>query len=545
LEVLGDVKVSGIVTSGYLDVGVGGTIITAKSTGFVGVGTINPYAKLNVGGPVSDTTSWAITYGDVGIALTTQAFSSVSFDSFGNIYASGSDYNNGIPYLIKFNNNGNIIWQKFFSHPDPNRTYKICESVSVDKINDRIYIAINSDDVVGSAILVKLDPSGNILWQREVNDLSYEYSTSTAVSPTGDVYIVGGTYSQGAGSDDAFVVKFNSSGTQQWQRVIGNVYSNSGYGVGVDSTGNVYVVGEINTAVFGDHDAFVVKFNSSGTLQWQRTVSGANGEGGFGVAFDSSDNVYLVGDTDSQGSGDYDALVIKFNPAGTQQWQRIIGKSTSETGISIDIDSYDKVYITGQIDVNKLFVTSFDSSGNEIFQREISNNSGSIAQWYYWGHNYIDIIRDEIIIGGYVTDLGGDNNGFILKSKNDFSTGYYGNSFEVSQSSLTVGTSTLNIVNSSLIISTSTLPVSASGIVTATSFPSYGRTIDYLKPNNYNLIVDGLSFIDNLKTNNLTVNGDARVGVDTSQGIVMTSPNGTKYRLIVDDLGNLSTVLVP
>lgn len=544
LEVFGDAKVTGVITSQGLNVGTGGTIITTNS-GFVGVATTTPIAKLNIGGPYVDTLSWVVTYGDVGIALTTQAFSSVSFDKFGNIYASGSDYDNGIPFVIKFNNAGTILWQKFFSHPDPNRTYKVCESVSVDKTNDVIYVAVNSDDVVGSAILLKLNSSGDILWQNEIDDVSYDYSTSTAVSPNGDVYIVGGTYSQGSGSDDALIVKFNSSGTLQWQRVIGNQYSNTGYGVGVDSSNNVYVVGEINTAVFSDHNTFIVKFNSSGTLQWQKVVSGVSGEGGFGVAFDSGDNVYIVGDTNSQGYGDYDATIIKLNSSGVEQWQRIIGKSVSETGLSIVIDSEDLIYITGQISIDKLFVSSFDISGNELYQREVSINVGELHQLYLWGHDYIDIRNDELVIGGYVTDSGGDNNGFIIKTKNDFYTGYYGNSFVVSQSNLTVGIPTLTISTSSLTISTSTLPVSASGIVTATSFPSYSRTIDYFKPNNFNLVVDGLSFVDNLKTTELTVNGDARVGIDTSQGIVMTSPNGTKYRLIVDNSGNLSTVLVP
>lgn len=45
-------------------------------------------------------------------------------------------------------------------------------------------------------------------------------------------------------------------------------------------------------------------------------------------------------------------------------------------------------------------------------------------------------------------------------------------------------------------------------------------------------------------SNLLTVLGDARIGVNTSQGVILTSPNGTKYRLIVDNSGVLSTVVV-
>jgi hypothetical protein len=47
-------------------------------------------------------------------------------------------------------------------------------------------------------------------------------------------------------------------------------------------------------------------------------------------------------------------------------------------------------------------------------------------------------------------------------------------------------------------------------------------------------------------TSKLQVNGgDIRVGLDTSQGVILTSQNGTKYRLIVSDVGTINTVSVP
>ena len=82
---------------------------------------------------------------------------------------------------------------------------------------------------------------------------------------------------------------------------------------------------------------------------------------------------------------------------------------------------------------------------------------------------------------------------------------------------------------------------SFSGVVTATRFESTSAgtpTID--SPNNLNInaVVVAIS-------TDLTVGGDAYVGVDTSSGLILTSPNGTQYRLVVDNSGNLSTVLVP
>jgi hypothetical protein len=80
-----------------------------------------------------------------------------------------------------------------------------------------------------------------------------------------------------------------------------------------------------------------------------------------------------------------------------------------------------------------------------------------------------------------------------------------------------------------------------SGVVTATRFESTSAgtpTID--SPNNLNINAVTVAI-----STDLTVGGDAYVGVDTSSGLILTSPNGTQYRLVVDNSGNLSTVLVP
>jgi len=80
-----------------------------------------------------------------------------------------------------------------------------------------------------------------------------------------------------------------------------------------------------------------------------------------------------------------------------------------------------------------------------------------------------------------------------------------------------------------------------SGVVTATRFESTSAgtpTID--SPNNLNINAVNVAI-----STDLTVGGDAYVGVDTSSGLILTSPNGTQYRLVVDNSGNLSTVLVP
>ena len=75
-----------------------------------------------------------------------------------------------------------------------------------------------------------------------------------------------------AGSSDLFVVKYNSSGTKQWTKQLGTSSNDYAFGVATDSSGNIYVTGQTrggldNNISAGGSDLFVVKYNSSGTKQ--------------------------------------------------------------------------------------------------------------------------------------------------------------------------------------------------------------------------------------------------------------------------------------
>ena len=131
-----------------------------------------------------------------------------------------------------------------------------------------------------------------------------------------------------SGSADLFVVKYNSSGTKQWTKQLGSSSSDYAKGVAVDSSGNVYAAGYTNGGLDGNtnsgsNDLFVVKYNSSGTKQWTKQL-GTSGGRAHGVAVDSSGNVYAAGYTDggldgNTSSGGQDIFLVKYNSSGVKQ----------------------------------------------------------------------------------------------------------------------------------------------------------------------------------------------------------------------------------
>jgi len=101
------------------------------------------------------------------------------------------------------------------------------------------------------------------------------------------------------------------------------------YGVATDSSGNVYVTGntsgglDINTNA-GQADLFLVKYNSSGTKQWTKQYGTDRYDEARGVATDSSGNIYVTGGTyggldGNTNAGNRDLFVVKYNSSGTKQ----------------------------------------------------------------------------------------------------------------------------------------------------------------------------------------------------------------------------------
>ena len=225
----------------------------------------------------------------------------------------------------------------------------------------------------------------------------------------GTITFASGTTLTSVGSTDAFVAKYDTSGTVQWARSIGGTGTDSGEDIATDSSGNVYVIGQYSGSVTigsttltsaGSDDVFVAKYDTSGTVQWARSISGTGPDFGYGIATDSSGNVYVTGRylggtvTFAPGTtltnnitGSSDVFVAKYDTSGTVQWARGFGGQSSDSGYGIATDSSGNVYVTGKFrggsvtigsttltgsDFDNAFVAKYDTSGTVQWARGIS-----------------------------------------------------------------------------------------------------------------------------------------------------------------------------
>src|SRR5262245_48579425 len=155
--------------------------------------------------------------------------------------------------------------------------------------------------------IVKFAPDGSLSWQRIWNGATIRGlgRPDVAVSADGSVYVTGVTADKG---NDAVLLKFDANGQLLWERRWGGGGSDEGLAVATASDGSVYIAGTATS--FGPSSAglFVVKFDSTGSLVWQRISDGANGNA---VAVASDGSVYAAGTTPRDDLGNFDMVVLK------------------------------------------------------------------------------------------------------------------------------------------------------------------------------------------------------------------------------------------
>ena len=223
-----------------------------------------------------------------------------------------------------------------------------------------------------------------------------------AIDGSGNLYSSGQTDTFGSGVYSLLLVKLDKDGVVQWGRSFASTgveYSEeSAETVAVDSSGNSYISGHSQS--FSPTRAVYAKYNTSGVLQWQRGLSKSGGVGSGGVAVDNSDNLYAFGTN----------YILKSNSSGTAQWQRTTASTTNWRAATFD--SSDNIYITGDYS-NDLVVTKYNSSGTEQFTRKLS-----LSSYFIRGRGIgLDSSGNIYVSGNFRPVSGGSNNNGAVIAK--------------------------------------------------------------------------------------------------------------------------------
>jgi len=240
-------------------------------------------------------------------------------DSSGNIYGFGAESTDKTFFIYKYNNSGVLQWQKISS---ANANSLSAYGMTTDSSGNS-YIAV-LDNVGGSpqtwyGLLIKIDSTGALVWQKRVGTSGViNYFLAPHIDSSGNIYAVGYNIAGNIG-----VFKFDSSGNLTWTR---RMVGGEGRAVTSDSSGNIYVASEGSSSQ-------IMKINSSGTLQWQRKLATTgNTPQARAIYYDNdTSSLYVAGSSATSNNGD--CFIAKYDSSGTLQWQRKIVHSSNNGDI--------------------------------------------------------------------------------------------------------------------------------------------------------------------------------------------------------------------
>ena len=279
--------------------------------------------------------------------------------------------------------------------------------------------------------VLKLDISGNILWQNSIGGTAGERLYGAEQTIDGGYIIggisyspIGGDKSENSISSDIWVVKLNSGGDVVWENTINGSTFDELTSLSQTSDGG-YIIGAYSQSVnsmdktetcFGGYDYWIIKLNAAGNIQWQNTIGGnqddrlqaikQTSDGGYIIAGESSSGISVDKTEINYGSNDY--WVVKLNSLGIITWQNTIGGSASDYLIDI-VQSSDGGFVLGGYSsspisgektvagygVTDYWVIKIDALGNILWQKSFGGTS----------HDYITSINateeNNYIIGGY------------------------------------------------------------------------------------------------------------------------------------------------
>lgn len=240
-----------------------------------------------------------------------------SFDSTAIPHAGLADL-----YIVKYNANGALQWLEWLGSTGN----EVGKGITIDP-SGAIYItgyfngtstSFDSITLTNSGsydiLVAKYDPKTNSWkWAKKAGGSVEDRGNSIVLAPNRNIYVTGffggnanfdGTTLVSAGKSDAFIAKYDSTGSLVWARQSGGINDDIGNNIGIDADENIYFTGYFNdTASFentsitsaGDVDIYIAKYNSSGVVQWVQKYGGVYGDEGLGITVDNANNIYMTG----------------------------------------------------------------------------------------------------------------------------------------------------------------------------------------------------------------------------------------------------------
>lgn len=263
--------------------------------------------------------------------------------------------------------------------------------------------------------LVKTDGLGNVQWNKTYGGTGIDQAYSVVQTDDGGYAIVGTTLPVGASNYEAYLVKTDPAGNMQWNRTYGGTSNDIAYSMVRTNDGGYAFAGITMSFGAGLSDMWLVKTDGLGSMQWNRTYGGTSDDDACSVVQTSDSGYAIAGSTVSFGAGINDFYLVKTDPAGNMQWSRTYGGSLSDQArcvVQAGDGGYAMVGYTYSFGVGgyDFYLVKTDPSGNVQWSKTYGGTS------YDWAFSMVRTCDGGYAMAGYTSSFGlGDYDMWLVK----------------------------------------------------------------------------------------------------------------------------------
>ncbi len=438
-------------------------------------------------------TAWSKTYGHADWYTEYHTYGLDITDDGGYVFAAQNSYNlteeYGYDYwVVRLGADGNIIWEQGIGSMESTADD---QPEVVRQTSDGGFIvagdsfSFHTGSSYCDAWVVKLSSSGTIEWQYTYGGTNYDvaYDLKETFNDQGDStgYLLSGyTRSFGAGGRDVWLVKLDTSGAVVQEVALGGTGDEYGRAFAPTPDGGCIVVADTQSFGAGGRDIWVVKLNSTCSVEWEKTLGGAGNEYPCAVVC-GDDGGYVVGAyTNSFGAGGNDFWALKLDSGGNLLWQYTYGGSNTDTAQDLEKTDDGGYIMTGwtlsfDVDSFDSWVVKLDGAGLIQWQKSYNvtyDDGTSIWSGNEWGYEVAQTADGGYVVAGD-SDAMDARNGDAWIFKVD-STGSLGCGIETDTDATADGTAPVTVSDTS---GESSL-ITSSAVVGATACSVYNATPD-------------------------------------------------------------------
>jgi hypothetical protein len=264
-------------------------------------------------------------------------------------------------YLTKTDSALNVLWIKTYGGPLNESGHYIRQ------LADSGFIIAALTESFGAGLeeglIVRTDAAGDVIWSKTYGGVLGD--RILAVEPTLDnnFILVGSTSSYGSGDWDILVLKIDQAGDTLWTRIIGGQYYDAAISVTQADDGGYTFSGRMASLGQGYRDVVIFKTDFNGDLLWFRTYGGLGDEEGMAIKQTNDGGYIVTGATTSFGLLSYEAYVLKTDADGILEWSRTYGGPKIDASYSVE-----------QTTDNGFIITGFTDSYSYISNRNLPYN---------------------------------------------------------------------------------------------------------------------------------------------------------------------------